>query len=175
VSDPAGVPPGRGLTWNPPLSWLPRPVLEPASLARSVAVGWLLAFPASIIFALVLHWVAPQAKAPEFQISGAAAIGMLVLFSPIVETLIMGGVLLLLLRVLPPTWAVVLSALAWGAAHSFAVPIWGLIIWWPFLIFSALFVTWRSRSLALAFLVPMITHGLQNLLPAILVAVGRAV
>jgi hypothetical protein len=29
--------------------------------------------------------------------------------------------------------------------------------------------------LALAFLVPMITHGLQNLLPAILVAVGLAV
>jgi hypothetical protein len=142
---------------------------------RSIGTGWLLAFPASILFAVVLHWLAPQAKGPEFQISGAAAIGMLVLFSPIVETLIMGGVLLLLLRVLPPTWAVIVSAAAWGLAHSLATPAWGLIIWWPFLIFSALFVTWRSRSLTLAFLAPMITHGLQNLLPAILVAVGSPV
>ena len=174
MTDAVAAPPGRRLAWTSPLSWLPRPILEPSSLTRSVVVGWLLTFPASILFAIILHWIAPGAKAPEFHISGPLAIGMLVFFSPIVETLIMGGVLLALLRFLPPTWAVVVSAIGWGAVHSFAVPVWGLIIWWPFLIFSALFVTWRSRSLALAFLAPMMTHGLQNLVPAILVATGRA-
>jgi len=49
-----------------------------------------------------------------------------------------------------------------------------LVIWWPFLVFSTLFVTWRDRSLTLAFLIPMCVHALQNLLPAILVAYGAA-
>jgi hypothetical protein len=147
---------------------------EPSSALRSIAVGWLLAFPASILLAGVVHWVAPDAKAPEFQIEGIMAVVMLVFFSPILETLIMGGVLLVLLRFLSPTWAVVVSAAAWGIAHSLAAPIWGLIIWWPFLVFSTLFVAWRSRSLALAFAMPMIVHALQNLAPALLVASGSA-
>jgi len=95
-----------------------------------------------------------------------------VFFSPILESLIMGGVLLVLLRFLPPTWAVIASAAGWGIAHSLAAPIWGMIIWWPFLIFSTLFVAWRTRSLTLAFVMPMVVHGLQNLPPALLVASG---
>jgi hypothetical protein len=101
---------------------------------------------------------------------GLTAILLLVAFSPIVETLIMGGVLLLLLRAVPPTWAVILSAAAWGAFHSYEAPVWGLIIWWPFLIFSTLFVAWRGRSLPLAFIIPMCAHALQNLLPSLMIA-----
>jgi hypothetical protein len=162
------------LVWIPPLSWLPRAILEPSNAFRSIAVGWLLAFPASILLAAILEWIAPGSKTPEFPISGPLAIGMLVFFSPIVETLMMGGVLLVLLRFLPPTWAVIASAVGWGLAHSIAAPTWGMVIWWPFLIFSTLFVTWRGRSLPLAFAIPATVHGLQNLLPAILVATGRA-
>ncbi|MFL6783326.1 MAG: type II CAAX prenyl endopeptidase Rce1 family protein [Sphingomicrobium sp.] len=116
--------------------------------------------------------IAPTSKAPEFNISGPTALVLLVLFSPIVESLIMGGVLLVLLRLLPRTWAVLVSAIGWGIAHSLAIPIWGLVIWWPFLIFSTLFVVWRERSLWLAFGMPMVVHGLQNLPPALLVAFG---
>ena len=90
-----------------------------------------------------------------------------------IETLIMGGVLLLLLKFMRPTYAVIASAIGWGMAHSFQAPIWGLIIWWPFLIFSTVFVTWRRRSLWLAFALPMVIHGLQNLGPALLVATGK--
>jgi len=46
------------------------------------------------------------------------------------------------------------------------------VIWWPFLVFSTLFVTWRQRSLWLAFAIPMCVHALQNLLPSLLVAFG---
>lgn len=105
---------------------------------------------------------------------GLTAVLLLVLFSPIFETLIMGGVLLVLLRFLTPTWAVVASAIAWGGLHSLAAPVWGLIIWWPFLVFSTLFVAWRGRSLTLAFVMPMTVHMLQNLPPALLVASGNA-
>jgi hypothetical protein len=174
VSDSAGDPGGRRPVWAPPLTWLPKSLLEPSNAFRSIGVGWLLAFPASILLAALVHWIAPDAKTPDFEISGLAAIGMLVLFSPIVETLIMGGMLLVLLKFLSPTRAVIASAIAWGVAHSIAAPIWGPIIWWPFLIFSTLFVAWRGRSLLLAFVMPASVHGLQNLLPALLVATGRA-
>jgi len=48
------------------------------------------------------------------------------------------------------------------------------VIWWPFLIFSTLFVAWRERSLWLAFGMPMIVHGLQNLPPTLLLVAGKA-
>lgn len=174
MSNSAGNFRGRRLAWNPPLTWLPSAILEPSNAFRAIAVGWLLAFPASILLAALIHLVAPDAKTPEFPITGLPAIGLIVLFSPIVETLIMGSVLLLLLKFLSPTRAVIVSAIGWGMAHSIAAPIWGLIIWWPFLIFSTLFVAWRNRSLLLAFAMPATVHGLQNVLPALLVATGRA-
>jgi len=173
VTDAAGTPGGPISQWSPPLSWFPRQLTQPTSFLRSIAVGWLIAFPVSILLGALVHWAAPQAAPPQFPISGVTAVVMLVLFSPIVETLIMGAVLLVLLRFLRPTWAVIASAAGWGVAHSLAAPIWGLIIWWPFLVFSTLFVAWRRRSLALAFLAPMIVHGLQNLLPALFLATGQ--
>ena len=169
-----GAPAVRRLPWAPPLTWLPQALLTPSSAARSIAVGWAVAFPASILLAYLVQGLAPNAQAPEFPMRGLVAVGLLVLFAPIVETLIMGVGLLILLRLLPPTWAVIASALAWGAVHSLAAPIWGLVIWWPFIVFSTLFVAWRNRSLALAFAIPMATHALQNLPPALLVAGGYA-
>jgi hypothetical protein len=165
-----------GARWaSPQLDWLPRALTEPQSFARSVAIGWLTAFPPSIALAMLINLVAPNAEPPKFEVSGGLAIFGLVVFSPVVETLIMGGVLALLLRVLPARWAVVLSALGWGAVHSLAAPIWGLIIWWPFLVFSALYVTWRQRSQWLALGVPMLVHALQNLPPALIIAYGSPI
>ena len=155
-----------------PLRFLPEAIRTPEKPLRAIAVGWLTAFPASMLFAAIGAMLLPQAQQPAFRVSGAAAIFALVIFSPVLETLIMGGVLLLLLRIMPPAWAIVVSALGWGIAHSSVAPIWGLVIWWPFLIFSTLFVTWRQRSLWLAFAIPMCVHALQNLLPSLLVAYG---
>jgi membrane protease YdiL (CAAX protease family) len=97
---------------------------------------------------------------------------LLVVFAPIVETLIMGAVLLLLERLFGFLPALLLSAIAWGLAHSLQAPAWGLVIWWPFLIFSLTFLVWRRRSLLLAFAMPAAVHGLQNLVPAVLLVSG---
>ena len=175
MTDDAAVRSGRQVSWTQPIAWLPSALLEPRNVPRSIALGWVLAFPASILIAAVIQLIAPAAQAPEFgKMSAPVAIGLLVFFSPIIESLIMGGVLLVLLRFLRPTWAVIASAVGWGIAHSLAAPIWGLVIWWPFLIFSTLFVVWRERSLWLAFAMPMCVHGLQNLPPALLLAYGFA-
>lgn len=153
-----------------PLRFLPKALRVPQQPLRAIAVGWLTAFPPSILLALLGTLLLPSAERPRFEVDGAAAMLALVVFAPVVETLIMGAVLLVLLLVLSPPVAAIISAIGWGAAHSWVAPIWGLVIWWPFLVFSILFVTWRGRSLALAFLIPMCVHALQNLIPAILVA-----
>jgi len=157
-----------------PLLILPAAVRVPKRPLVAIAVGWATAFSVSLLLSFVVGLVLPQAEQPQFDVSGAAAIIALVVIAPVLETLIMGTVLLLLLLVLPPVGAVFVSAIGWGIAHSMIAPIWGLVIWWPFLIFSTLFVAWRSRSLLLAFLIPACAHALQNLLPAIIVSQGLA-
>jgi hypothetical protein len=121
-----------------------------------------------------LSWLAstllPHAAGPEFNVGGAMAIFLLVVFAPVTETLIMAGVLVLLLRFVRPPVAILLSAAGWGLAHSSAAPAWGLVIWWPFLIFSTLFVVWRERGFWTGAGVAAATHALQNLAPALLLA-----
>jgi len=153
-----------------PLRFLPVAIRVPRSPLRAVAVGWLTAFPISMALAFLGSLVMPEASRPEFKVDGLAAVFAIVAFAPVVETLIMGSVLLVLLLFLPPAAAVIVSALGWGLAHSLVAPIWGLVIWWPFLVFSTLFVTWRKRSLLLAFAIPALVHALQNLIPALLIA-----
>lgn len=155
-----------------PLQFLPTAIRVPRRPFTAIVVGWLTAFLPSIFLAAIGALLLPQAERPQFQVDGTAAILALVAFAPLVETLIMGAVLLVLLRFLPPAAAILVSAIGWGVAHSLVAPIWGLVIWWPFLVFSTLFVTWRSRSLVLAFLIPMCAHALQNLLPALVLLVG---
>jgi membrane protease YdiL (CAAX protease family) len=154
------------------LRYLPVAIRRPERPFRAIAIGWLTAFPASILFAVLGAFLMPDAKPPEFHASGGLALFALVIFSPVLETLIMGGVLLVLLRLFSPAVAILLSAIGWGIAHSTVAVIWGLVIWWPFLVFSTLFVTWRQRSLWLAFGIPMCVHALQNLIPAALIAFG---
>jgi membrane protease YdiL (CAAX protease family) len=152
------------------LSFLPAQIREPRRPALALAVAWLLTYPASILLAALVSLLIPGVAQPQFNVSGHVALFLLVVFAPVIETLIMGGVLLVLLRLVSPGVAVLLSSLGWGIAHSLGAPTWGLVIWWPFLIFSTLFVTWRSRGLLPAFVMPAIAHGLHNLPSAILVA-----
>ena len=152
------------------LNYLPAPVREPRRPALALATAWLLTFPVSIALAWVISLAFPGAEQPRFDVSGPTAIFLLVVFAPVLETLIMGSVLLILMRFLSPAMAVLASAAGWGVAHSLGAPTWGLVIWWPFLIFSTLFVTWRQRSLALAFAMPALAHALHNLPTAIVVA-----
>jgi len=174
VSETIVVPAGRQVSFARPLSWLPRALREPANAPLAIGIGWLLAFPGSLILAEIVHWLVPDAKVPDFdKVSGLYAAFLVVIVSPVFETLIMGGVLLLLLRLMRPATAVMVSSVGWGIAHSLMIPTWGLAIWWPFLIFSALFVVWRQRSLWLAFGVPMAVHALQNLLPSLLLLTGK--
>ena len=155
------------------IGWLPAQLLEPRRLWLAIVTGWACAFFPSIALSWLTAELMPQVARPEFNVGGATALFMLVLFAPVTETLIMAGLLVALLRFFTQPVAILLSAAAWGVAHSLAAPAWGLVIWWPFLIFSTLFVVWRQRGFFAGVGVAAATHALQNLGPAILVATAN--
>jgi hypothetical protein len=153
--------------WRAPVSLLPVAIRQPQRAWLSILVGYLIAFVPSMAIAAAVSALLPDAGQPKFGTGSVREFLLIAGFAPVVETLIMGAVLSLLLRVVSPTAAVLLSAAGWGLAHSAMAPAWGLVIWWPFLIFSILFVTWRQRSWAAGFGVAAATHSLQNLGPAL--------
>ena len=153
-----------------PLRLFPAPLREPRRAWLAILIGWLLSFGGSVLLSLVAQQVAPDLAKPDFALSGAAMFLMLVVFAPVAETLIMALVLTVLTRFVAPTAAVVLSAFAWATVHSLQAPAWGLVIWWPFLIFSTLYLVWRQRGVSVGFAVAGTTHALQNLVPALIVS-----
>ena len=159
---------------SPALSFLPSPIREARRPWLAIFVGWLTAIIPSLILAALVSQLLPQLPGPKFDMDPVVAIIAIVIISPFVETLIMAAILSILLRLLPATAAILVSAAGWGLAHSAMAPAWGLVIWWPFLVFSTLYVVWRQHSLAAAIAVPAAVHALQNLGPALLIATGLA-
>ena len=158
--------------WQSPLSRLPGAVLAPRQPGRSIAVAWACAFLPTILLGAIVTSALPGVGQPQLDVGGWSSLALIVLFAPLLETLIMGAALVILQRLMPPTSAVLVSAAGWGAAHSAAAPAWGLVIWWPFVIFSVMFVTWRQRSLLTGLAMAAATHALHNLLPALLLLAG---
>ncbi|GAA4009303.1 CPBP family glutamic-type intramembrane protease [Sphingomonas humi] len=154
------------------LGFLPAGLFTPERPLRYVALAWACAFFPSLLLSAIASRILPD-HAPAFpEVHPGLLLFLLVVFAPVVETLIMGGILLILKRLFGFVPAVLMSSLGWGIAHSLQAPAWGLVIWWPFLIFSIVFLTWKQRSLAVAFGLPMLVHGLQNLGPALLLVSG---
>jgi membrane protease YdiL (CAAX protease family) len=137
-----------------------------------VLKSWLLTLLPSLALAAIVGMFAGDAATPEFGAPGLLLLFALVVFAPVVETLIMVPPLLLLNRLFGPAAAVILSALGWGIAHSLQAPIWGLIVWWPFFVFSSILLVWRKKSLATGMALVMAVHALQNAVPAALLISG---
>ncbi len=143
-------------------------LLEPRRPLRAILIGW----PATSIPALALAAIAarllPNAASPDLPHGGLFPFLLVVVISPLLETMIMAAVIEVGLLILPPLAVVVLSSIGWGIAHSLAAPAWGMVIWWPFLIFSTLYVTWRGEGRAKAIAIVATVHALNNFLPALL-------
>jgi membrane protease YdiL (CAAX protease family) len=130
--------------------------------ARYILKLWLLALIPSFALSGLVGLMAPDAEPPDLVTEGALPVLLIVAAAPIIETLIMGLVLLGLRRLLGAGPAAVASALLWAIAHSLSAPIWGLVVWWPFLVFSAAFLTWRDHGLFTAMGIVAIAHAMQN-------------
>jgi len=154
------------------LAFLPMALFEPRRPLPYVAIAWACTFFPSLLLSALASRLVPESGPAFPKVDPKLLLFLLVVFAPVVETLIMGTVLLILERIAGFLPAVLISSAGWGIAHSLEAPAWGLVIWWPFLIFSTAFLTWRPRSLGLAFGLPMLIHGLQNLGPALLLVSG---
>ena len=156
------------------LGFLPRPLLEARRPLVVIPTAWATAFVPSVLLSALVMALMPNASQPVFDVDGLFALLTLVVIAPALETVIMGAALSILLLFVSPAVAVLVSAAGWGIAHSLMAPAWGLVIWWPFLVFSTLFVTWRQRSLIAALAIAAIVHGLHNLPSALLLVSGLA-
>ena len=138
------------------------------ALPLYVVKAWLLTLIPSLILATLVTQVALGTPGPEFGAPSPYTLFLIVVFAPVGETLIMVPPLLLLNRLLGPQLAIPVNALLWGIAHSLAAPAWGLIVWWPFLIFSAVALVWRSEGKLLkGMLLVMLIHAMQNMVGAL--------
>ena len=94
-------------------------------------------------------------------------IGIMII-SPIIETLMMSFLFFLLsFFVKSKLKLAIISAILWAGLHSLFSPGWGLIVWWPFFVFSCAYLTWRNNSWLKAIWVTTCIHFLQNLIPSI--------
>lgn len=137
--------------------------------ASYVLKGWLLTLLPSLALALAAGALfGVEQSGPEFGRSGPLLAFLLVVFAPVTETLLMTPPLLLLNRLFGASAAVALSAAGWGVLHSLAAPAWGLVVWWPFLVFSAVILIWRERGHTWRGMALVIAiHALQNAVPTV--------
>ena len=135
----------------------------------------LLTLPGAQALSALASVALPNLKRPEFPpLPWLTQLFSLVIFSPIAETLMMAGLLGLFRRWLGVVPAILLSAALWGMAHSLAAAAWGLIVWWPFVIFSLVYLVWQQKGFWSGIAMASAAHFLHNLMPAILLIVGQA-
>ena len=163
------VPPGRPRL----LAFLPAFLFRTdGSKLAYILKAWALVLLPSLLLSFTVSQSIPSAKPPELPISGPVMIALITLAGPFVETLIMAALLLVLRRFGGFGPAVLLSSIGWGLAHSWGAPTWGLVAWWPFLIFSTAFLTWRERGFWTAILIVTAIHVLQNSFAVALLLLG---
>ena len=109
---------------------------------------------------------------PELSESTDPAIGLFlyIVVSPLVETLFMAGILATIGIISRNLWLrAALSALIWAVLHSVVASLWGVVVLWPFFVFSCCYLAWRERSRRHAIGVTCLIHMSHNALPSLLV------
>lgn len=140
------------------------------SLWRYSLEAWPIALiPSVLLFALAtgllalagvsLESVAPPAR----EVSVSSFLGV-VIFAPIVETLVLiGGIKILGSISSRPVVVAMMSALAWGFFHGIFGALWFFGTVWSFFVLSCAYLAWRDRSLRAGFIAASVPHALVNL------------
>jgi hypothetical protein len=154
------------------LKFLPAPLREPRRAWLVLPLCLVLTLAGAAAIASVLNLLLPKLDQPDFSAfvgKRFLAVFALAVATPLVETLILAATCSILLRFVRAELAILISSFGWAIAHSYQAPVWGLVIFWPFIIFSTLYVVWKQRSLTLGILMPFAAHFLHNLYPSILI------
>jgi membrane protease YdiL (CAAX protease family) len=132
-------------------------------------IGLISLVPSIIISAILgLSGAITEETAPQFEGSALSLLITLVIIGPLLETLLMGGGLWILSFITKrKVLLAVISAFIWAVMHSLCAIAWGLVVMWPFFVFSCSYLNWRKRSWWHAILVTSCVHAFQNILPTI--------
>jgi hypothetical protein len=124
---------------------------------------------------LTLNWTTGTSW-PEVPLEGLPRLLLaLCVFTPIVETFGLAVIIWILRRLMARTEYVPwVAAFACAGLHSLAKPLWGLEIFWSFVIFSLCYTAWEKKSMLQAFWMTAILHALHNLVPTLVLVVARA-
>jgi len=133
------------------------------SLLPSMAVG----------IALATTGVVNEQTGPGFEGPVLVVLAFIWVIGPVSETLLMSFILWVLSFLTKRmVLLAVMSALIWAGLHSLAAPAWGLVVFWPFFIFSCSYLAWRQKAWWRAVWVTCCVHMFQNFLPGIVIAVA---
>ena len=101
--------------------------------------------------------------APEREVSAVETLGMVVI-APVVETLLLAGLLWFLsLLSRNVVFVAVIAALLWASFHASYGALWFFGTVWSFFVFSCAYFAWRRLSFARAFFAAAVPHSLINL------------
>jgi len=145
--------------------WMNRP--EGSRVLYSVKIVCL-ALMGAVLAAMLLKAYLPDSDEP----AGDAVylFFTIVVMAPIIETLLMWGIIAVLQRLLQDMRVIAfVSAGIWAGLHASEALVWGAIVFWPFLLFSITFLTWQRRSTNEALIMTAATHALYNLVPGLMV------
>ncbi|MHC4439586.1 MAG: hypothetical protein ACYS3S_19690, partial [Planctomycetota bacterium] len=102
----------------------------------------------SLVIAVILglSGVITEDTGPKFEGSGLYLLILLVIFGPLLETLLMSGGLWILSYITKrQVLLAIISAFIWAVLHSYYALPWGLVVIWPFFTFSCSYLAWRKR------------------------------
>jgi hypothetical protein len=138
------------------------------SMVGYVWRAWLIALLPSLAISAVVTLVLPDHEPPLKGPAAFLVVGAL-LVSPWLETLMMWPVLWVLKQFSGSTVGVAAaSAVLWGILHSLAAPTWGLVVAWPFFVFSVCFLEWeKNTTTGRAIVATALVHMCQNSLPVL--------
>ena len=164
-------PPQEATTEEKKQPWLIRLLFDnKISIWKYILRTGLISLVPSLVIAVILglSGVITEDTGPEFEGSALGLLFMLVIFGPLLETLLMGGVLWILSHITKrQVMLAVISAFIWAVLQSLFAWAWGIVIIWPFFIFSCSYLAWRKRSWWHAVLITSSVHAFQNILPTI--------
>jgi len=147
------------------LRFLPAPLREPSSGWKTLAIAPVLTVPISLVLSFLVTTYLPNLTTPVFRKTHwLIEVFNIVILSPVVETLLMAGILAIILKFLSKPQAIIASAVIWGGLHSLVASAWGLIVWWPFIIFSTIYLTWKQRGFWHGCAMAAAVHVVHNLI-----------
>lgn len=131
--------------------------------------------PVAFAVSLALDWIT-HTSWPEFPGEALPRLFLaLCVFSPIVETFGMAIIIWVLRHVITRTGYIPwVTALICALLHTLARRLWGIEIFWSFVIFSYCYTAWDKKSGLQAFWMTATLHALHNLVPTLALVIKQA-